>query len=157
MRMSDLVTQYIKDILEQQDGEAEIKRNELATTLGCVPSQINYVITSRFTPEQGYIVESRRGGGGYIRITRINTTRGGAIMHIVNSIGTALDKATAEIMLDNMLTRGIIEPRTAKLMAAAVVKQSFRSDSHNTLLSSLIGDSLSADSAASCVNHPRKT
>ena len=118
--MSDLVAKYIKDILEQQDGEAEIKRNELATTLGCVPSQINYVITSRFTPEQGYIVESRRGGGGYIRITRINTTRGGAIMHIVNSIGAALDKATAEIMLDNMLTRGIIEPRTAKLMAAAV-------------------------------------
>ena len=127
MRMSDLVAQYIKNILEQQDGEAEIKRNELATTLGCVPSQINYVITSRFTPEQGYIVESRRGGGGYIRITRINTTRGGAIMHIVNSIGAALDKATAEIMLDNMLTRGIIEPRTAKLMAAAVGERAYLS------------------------------
>ena len=127
MRMSDLVAQYIKDILEQQDGEAEIKRNELATTLGCVPSQINYVITSRFTPEQGYIVESRRGGGGYIRITRINTTRGGAIMHIVNSIGTTLDKATAEIMLDNMLTRGIIEPRTAKLMAAALGERAYLS------------------------------
>ena len=127
MRMSDLVTQYIKNILEQQDGEAEIKRNELATTLGCVPSQINYVITSRFTPEQGYIVESRRGGGGYIRITRINTTRGGAIMHIVNSIGTALDKATAEIMLDNMLTRGIIDRRTAKLMAAALGERAYLS------------------------------
>ena len=127
MRMSDLVTQYIKNILEQQDGEAEIKRNELATTLGCVPSQINYVITSRFTPEQGYIVESRRGGGGYIRITRINTTRGGAIMHIVNSIGTALDKATAEIMLDNMHTRGIIDARTAKLMAAAVGERAYLS------------------------------
>ena len=127
MRMSDLVAKYIKDILAQQDGEAEIKRNELATTLGCVPSQINYVITSRFTPEQGYIVESRRGGGGYIRITRINTTRGGAIMHIVNSIGAALDKATAEIMLDNMLTRGIIEPRTAKLMAAAVGERAYLS------------------------------
>ncbi|MEE3491894.1 CtsR family transcriptional regulator [Ruminococcus sp.] len=125
--MSDLVAQYIKDILEQQDGEAEIKRNELATTLGCVPSQINYVITSRFTPEQGYIVESRRGGGGYIRITRINTTRGGAIMHIVNSIGNALDKATAEIMLDNMLTRGIIDRRTAKLMAAALGERAYLS------------------------------
>ncbi|WP_243411763.1 CtsR family transcriptional regulator [Ruminococcus difficilis] len=125
--MSDLVAQYIKDILEQQDGEAEIKRNELATTLGCVPSQINYVITSRFTPEQGYIVESRRGGGGYIRITRINTTRGGAIMHIVNSIGNALDKATAEIMLDNMLTRGIIDRRTARLMAAALGERAYLS------------------------------
>ena len=127
MRMSDLVAQYIKDILEQQDGEAEIKRNELATTLGCVPSQINYVITSRFTPEQGYIVESRRGGGGYIRITRINTTRGGAIMHIVNSIGNTLDKATAMIMLENMLTHGIIDRRTAKLMAAALGERAYLS------------------------------
>ena len=127
MRMSDLVAQYIKDILEQQDGEAEIKRNELATTLGCVPSQINYVITSRFTPEQGYIVESRRGGGGYIRITRINTTRDGAIMHIVNAVGSTLDKATAEIMLDNMLTRSIIDMRTAKLMAAATGERAYLS------------------------------
>ena len=127
MRMSDLVAQYIKDILEQQDGEAEIKRNELATTLGCVPSQINYVITSRFTPEQGYIVESRRGGGGYIRITRINTTRGGAIMHIVNAIGGMLDKATAEVMLDNMLTREVIDTRTAKLIAAATGERAYLS------------------------------
>lgn len=125
MRMSDLVAQYIKDILERQDGEAEIKRNELATTLGCVPSQINYVITSRFTPEQGYIVESRRGGGGYIRITRINTTRSGVIMHIVNSIGTSLDKATTEVMLDNMLTRGVLDARTAKLMAAATGERAY--------------------------------
>lgn len=120
MRMSDLVAQYIKDMLEQQDGEAEIRRNELATTLGCVPSQINYVITSRFTPEQGYIVESRRGGGGYIRITRIKTTRSGAIMHIINSIGGTLDKATAEAMLDNMLSGGIMDEHTARLIAAAM-------------------------------------
>ncbi len=120
MRMSDLVAQYIKDMLEQQDGEAEIKRNELATTLGCVPSQINYVITSRFTPEQGYIVESRRGGGGYIRITRIKTTRSGAIMHIVNSIGQTLDKATAEAMIDNMLSSGIMDSSTARMIASAM-------------------------------------
>lgn len=127
MRMSDLVAQYIKDVLERQDGEAEIKRNELATTLGCVPSQINYVITSRFTPEQGYIVESRRGGGGYIRITRIKTTRSGAIMHIVNSIGSSLDKATAEVMIDNMLDTGVIDSRTARLIAAAAGERVYQS------------------------------
>lgn len=127
MRMSDLVAQYINDVLEQQNGEAEIRRNELATALGCVPSQINYVITSRFTPEQGYIVESRRGGGGYIRITQINTTRGTAIMHIVNAVGKTLDKATAEVMLDNMLSRGIIDERTARLMAAALGERSYLS------------------------------
>ena len=125
MRISDLVAQYINDIIEEQNGEAEIRRNELATTLGCVPSQINYVITSRFTPEQGYIVESRRGGGGYIRITRISTTRGDAIMHIVNAIGKTLDRATAEVMLTNMLDRGIIEAPAARMMAAATGERAY--------------------------------
>ncbi|MGN0508698.1 MAG: CtsR family transcriptional regulator, partial [Ruminococcus sp.] len=76
MRMSDLVAEYIMQMLDEQNGSAEIQRNELAGNLGCVPSQINYVITSRFTPEQGYIVESRRGGGGYIRISRVKMDRG---------------------------------------------------------------------------------
>lgn len=125
MRMSDLVARYINEMLEEQDGAAEIRRNELAMTLGCVPSQINYVITSRFTPEQGYIVESRRGGGGYIRITRINTTRSGAIMHIVNAIGKTLDRATAEVMLNNMLDRGVIDERSARLMAAAMGERAY--------------------------------
>jgi transcriptional regulator CtsR len=118
--MSDLVTQYILNMLEAQDGSAEIKRNELAGSLGCVPSQINYVITSRFTPEQGYIVESRRGGGGYIRISRVKMDKGTTIMHITNSVGNNLDKATAEAMLNNMLQQNIMELQAAKLIAAAL-------------------------------------
>lgn len=109
MRMSDLVAKYITEMLDEQNGSAEIQRNELAGNLGCVPSQINYVITSRFTPEQGYIVESRRGGGGYIRISRVSMDRGTAIMHIINSVGNSLDKASAEAMLNNMVYRSIIE------------------------------------------------
>lgn len=120
MRMSDLVAQYIMQMLDEQNGSAEIQRNELAGNLGCVPSQINYVITSRFTPEQGYIVESRRGGGGYIRISRVKMDRGTAMMHIINSVGSSLDKATAEVMLNNMLQRNIIELQSAKLIAAAL-------------------------------------
>ncbi len=120
MRMSDLVAQYILNMLEAQDGCAEIQRNELAGSLGCVPSQINYVITSRFTPEQGYIVESRRGGGGYIRICRVNMDKGTAIMHIVNSVGKTLDRATAEAMLNNMLQREMMQLQTAKVIAAAL-------------------------------------
>lgn len=120
MRMSDLVAQYIIEMLDAQNGSAEIQRNELAGSLGCVPSQINYVITSRFTPEQGYIVESRRGGGGYIRISRVNMDRGTAIMHIINSIGASLDKATAEVMLNNMLQRNMLELMPAKIIAAAL-------------------------------------
>ena len=127
MRISDLVAQYILDMLEEQNGSAEIKRNELAGDLGCVPSQINYVITSRFTPEQGYIVESRRGGGGYIRISRVKMDRGTAVMHIVNSVGDNLDKAAAEAMLNNMLSTHMLEMNIAKVIAAALSDSSLRS------------------------------
>lgn len=120
MRMSDLVAQYILEMLDAQNGSAEIQRNELAGNLGCVPSQINYVITSRFTPEQGYIVESRRGGGGYIRISRVKMDRGTAIMHIINSVGDSLEKATAEVMLKNMLQQNMIELQSAKIIASAL-------------------------------------
>lgn len=127
MRMSDLVAQYILEMLDEQNGSAEIKRNELAGDLGCVPSQINYVITSRFTPEQGYIVESRRGGGGYIRISRVKMGRGTTVMHIVNSVGKSLDKATAEAMLNNMLSAHVLEMDIAKVIAAALSDSSLRS------------------------------
>lgn len=127
MRMSDLVAQYILEMLDEQNGCAEIKRNELAGDLGCVPSQINYVITSRFTPEQGYIVESRRGGGGYIRISRVKMDRGTAIMHIINSVGNNLDKAAAEVMLNNMLSQQMLELNTAKVIAAALSDRSLGS------------------------------
>lgn len=120
MRMSDLVAQYILEMLDEQNGSAEIQRNELAGSLGCVPSQINYVITSRFTPEQGYIVESRRGGGGFIRISRVKMDKGTALMHIINSVGATLDKATAEVMLRNMLQRQMLELETAKVIASAL-------------------------------------
>lgn len=120
MRMSDLVAQYIMEMLEEQNGSAEIRRNELAGNLGCVPSQINYVITSRFTPEQGYIVESRRGGGGYIRISRVKMDKGTALMHIINSVGSSLDKATAEVMLRNMMQRSMLQIETARVIAAAL-------------------------------------
>ncbi len=127
MRMSDLVAQYILDMLDEQNGSAEIKRNELAGDLGCVPSQINYVITSRFTPEQGYIVESRRGGGGYIRISRVKMDRGATVMHIINSVGNNLDKATAEAMLNNMPSTRMIELGIAKVIASALSDSSLRS------------------------------
>lgn len=127
MRMSDLVAQTILEMLDSQNGNAEIQRNELATNLGCVPSQINYVITSRFTPEQGYVVESRRGGGGYIRITRIKTDDKTMVMHVVNSIGDSLDKMTAEVMLKNLYREQILDRKTANVMAVALSDRALKS------------------------------
>lgn len=125
MRMSDIVAQYIKEMLDNQNGNAEIQRNELAEALGCVPSQINYVITSRFTQEQGYIVESRRGGGGYIRITRINLKDSSGIMHIVNSIGSTIDYTTSAVLLKNMVAQGALSPQSAKLMLSAISDRAY--------------------------------
>ena len=125
MRMSDLVANYIMRALDESDGNAEIQRNVLAGELGCVPSQINYVITSRFTPEQGYIVESKRGGGGYIRITRVTTDGRSAIMHIVNSIGDKLSSSSAAIMLRNMKDSGIISAYDSALMSAALSDKAY--------------------------------
>ena len=124
MRISDSVANYILELLNQAGGIAEIQRNELASFLGCVPSQINYVLTSRFTPEQGYLVESRRGGGGYIRITRLQLSTADMIMHIVNGVGESLDSATARAMLGNMVERGVLDRTSAELIGAAVSEKS---------------------------------
>ncbi len=120
MRISDEVAKYLLALLEESQGDIQIQRNELANNIGCVPSQINYVITSRFTPEHGYIVESRRGGGGYIRITRIKTEKSTAIMNIINAIGSKLDALSAEMIIESLVQRGIISEDTSKLMLSAI-------------------------------------
>ena len=124
MRISDSVAKYIMQLLNEADGTAEIQRNELANVLGCVPSQINYVITSRFTPEQGYHVESRRGGGGYIRITRRQLSKSDVVMHIINAVGDSLDGGTARAMTENMLQNGVIDSEAASLLQAAASDKS---------------------------------
>ena len=123
MILSDLLTEYIMELIDAE-GNAEIRRNELADHFGCVPSQINYVITSRFTPEQGYVVESKRGGGGYIRITRIKTDKNTALMHIINSIGRELDNITAQVMIKNLLSSSIIGEEAARIMLSATSERS---------------------------------
>ena len=121
MRMSDIITKRILEMLdESEDNIAEIQRNELASIVGCAPSQINYVISSRFTPEQGYIIESRRGGGGYVRISRIKLNRSSALMHIINAIGRRLDPMEARIIIENCLDSGLISEDSARLMSAAL-------------------------------------
>ncbi len=129
MRISDLIAQYIMDMMEQDesaDSSATIKRNELAETLGCVPSQINYVITSRFTPEQGYIVESRRGGGGYIKITRISMDKRTTVLHLMQDIGNSLDVEKASAIIKELVVRGFIDVPTANLISAAVAARPYQ-------------------------------
>ena len=126
MTLSELVTQTILEMIEEADGAAEIQRNELASMLGCVPSQISYVITSRFTPEQGYTVESRRGGGGCIRITRVSHDNTATVMHIINSIGQRLDFNTTRVLINDLVARGIIKQESGRIMLAACADNCYR-------------------------------
>ena len=121
MKLSDLITaEIIRMLNESEQQTAEIQRNEFANTLGCAPSQINYVLSSRFTPEHGYIIDSRRGGGGYIRIRRVVMNHSSAIMHIINSIGDSIDALSTRVLLENCIETGLIDKNTAKVMLAAV-------------------------------------
>lgn len=126
MRLTDEIAELIMEMLDESNGSTEIRRNELAGQIGCVPSQINYVITSRFTPEQGYIVKSRRGGGGYIRIQRMNLDVEPAIMHIINYIGKELDDASCQQMIKNMYSQKIISKTKARLMACVLSENCYR-------------------------------
>jgi len=118
--MSDLIADFIGEMLQESDGLAELQRSELANRFGCVPSQINYVISTRFSPERGYLVESRRGGGGYIRIKRVEIDPMQLVMHTVNAIGDNLDVHTAEAFLQNLLDGEAIAPEQIRTMAAAL-------------------------------------
>lgn len=121
MRLSDIITNEIMRMLNESEvNTAEIQRNEFAALMGCAPSQINYVLSSRFTPEHGYIIESRRGGGGYIRIKRITLKHTSAIMHIINSIGDRIDALSTRIVIENCLQTELIDSKQAGLMYAAV-------------------------------------
>ena len=121
MKTSDLIGAFILKMLDEANGDIELKRNELAQQFGVVPSQINYVISSRFTPEQGFRIESRRGGGGYIRITRVQIDPGSAIMHLVNSMGDTMDYPTARAIIGNLKEQGVLNTQTADVMASAMV------------------------------------
>ncbi len=124
-RISDLVEEMIKQMIDQNKGAIEITRSELAQRVNCVPSQITYVLATRFTNNQGYLVESRRGGGGWIRIKRIDLTAPGKyLMHTLNHIGDRLSQHQAEILIRNFIDYDIINERDARLIMAATADRS---------------------------------
>ncbi len=120
MLLTDHIARLIEEMLEEGGGQAEVKRNDLAARLGCVPSQVSYVITSRFTPERGYVTESRRGGGGYIRIVRVPMSKNSYLMHFFHAIGETLEEAEGRAYLRNLVDSGIITAREAGLAAVAI-------------------------------------
>lgn len=118
--LTDYIAQIIDEMLNESGGDLEIKRNEMATKIGCVPSQISYVITSRFTPERGYIIESRKGGGGCIRIVRKQMHKNEYLMHFFYAIGDRITENEAVAYINNLLGQDIVSPREAVMMNGAL-------------------------------------
>ena len=116
--LADTIAKLIEQMLEESGGSLELQRNEMASRLGCVPSQISYVITSRFTPERGYIIESRRGGGGCIRIVKKQMQRNEYLMHFFYAIGKTISERETLAYLQNLLGNGLVSEREAKLISA---------------------------------------
>lgn len=124
MKISDVIADMILDMFDDETPTVQIQRNDLAAKLGCVPSQINYVITSRFTPEQGYRIESRRGGGGYILITR--ASKDSSIVSLINSVGNSIDEKTAKAYIYNLNYHGVVSDREGRMMLAVISDNNFK-------------------------------
>lgn len=126
MKITDEIVRQISEMLEAGGGSTRIQRNEFASKIGCAPSQVNYVITSRFTAEQGYQVESRRGGGGFIQIVKVNYAAGGEIFHLLNSIGEEIDEFSSRIILQNLVCDKILTPKECKIILSALRDSNFK-------------------------------
>jgi len=119
MNISNAITEMIFQMLEEKS-EIEFQRNLLAQSLGCVPSQINYVLSSRFTPESGFLVESRRGGGGCIKITRLSYNKDSLLSRVIAETGATIDEPTAKSYLVNLVYHGVLSERDAALILCAI-------------------------------------
>lgn len=132
LKISDSIENFIREMLGSENS-VELKRNELASYFNCVPSQINYVIQTRFTTERGYIVESRRGGGGHIRITRICLENNSMLEHVLANVGSSVDIQTVEAILNTLYVNGIVGSNEAKLILTACSNNALSSVSDGAL------------------------
>lgn len=120
--ISDVIEHYLKTVLSKQENELiEVKRSELAERFQCVPSQINYVISTRFTIEKGYLVESKRGGGGFIRITKVTAHNKAELFdQIINLVDSTVSQSVAENIILRLYEEQAISQREANLINSAL-------------------------------------
>ena len=125
--MSDIIEAYIKKILKTEE-QIEIRRNEMADQFNCVPSQINYVINTRFTEQHGYMVESKRGGGGYIRIMKVKFLNGAHLLsEMARIIGDSISEKDAYAVIQNLFNHDIISKREGNILLSLMDKSYLQS------------------------------
>ncbi|HWQ30897.1 MAG TPA: CtsR family transcriptional regulator, partial [Negativicutes bacterium] len=120
LRVSDIIEKFISEMMEQGNGAIEIQRNEMASKFECAPSQINYVLMTRFTTERGYFIESRRGGGGCIRITRLEVDKDDYLFNMLSkSIGSSINKEGAFTLIEALHKQKLIDDRIVNILKAS--------------------------------------
>lgn len=124
--LADRIENYIKWLLKSSTGGiVELQRQELAERFTCVPSQISYVLSTRFTIERGYLVESRRGGGGYIRIARVPLNAEEQLKGWVHeALGDYISQEAALELLARLGEEGLLSRRERLLLAAVINRHS---------------------------------
>lgn len=121
-QLSDTIERFIKELMSE-DAHIELRRNELAQHFGCAPSQINYVLATRFSVDHGYIIESRRGGGGYVRIVRMHPREEGNLLDaLLKRVGNSVDEETTAAIIQHLLDCKLINCNEAALMRAATAR-----------------------------------
>lgn len=125
MSLSSAIEAYIRSKIETQN-MIELSRNELANKFNCVPSQINYVISTRFIPELGFYVESRRGGNGYIKISKIEIKDSEEFLNLFDKIGNKMSQSVVDIYLKDFLIYNVLNEKEAKLIKVAVSDKSLK-------------------------------
>lgn len=120
--MSDIIEAYLKEFLKTKE-HIEIRRSDIAEHFDCVPSQINYVINTRFTQEHGYLVESKRGGGGYIRILKVELIdEVDQIDAMLDLIGNQLTQRSGINIIETLIKRDLITEREGTLILSVIEK-----------------------------------
>ena len=119
--LTDSIEAFIKSLLEEGQEQVDVQRNELAQYFRCAPSQITYVLSTRFTPDHGYVIESRRGGGGYIRIVRLREEPGSNLLYLINQrIGSSISRHDCDAIISQLCESHVVTENEAGLMHAAV-------------------------------------
>jgi transcriptional regulator of stress and heat shock response len=120
-RISDLIESFLNERIEERKGVIEIGRNEMASYFNCAPSQINYVLTTRFTSDRGYVIESRRGGGGFIKIMKINLDENDYLLKMLSErIGESVNKEGAFELLEILYRKDLINLRIRDIIKNTV-------------------------------------
>ena len=143
--LSDHIESFIKELLMEDEGMAELQRNELTQKFHCAPSQINYVLTTRFSPNRGYVIQSRRGGGGYIRVIQLDMDEGEYVLDLVKQrLSSGINMRDAAELIEGMVQTGFIDVKMRNIVLAAIsdkaliVPKEYRDELRSSILKEIL-------------------